>query len=389
MGCAPRARHGERGHRRRGARRPPAPPPGGLAAARLRPVPRRHRGRCTVSDLGAAGPSRDAARCPLRGPVLPRHRVHDADPARLRPAAYPHRVAALAPLALVGQGHGRRTGRVARGGDAGALVVGPLRPGGRRPVRLPRPRRGPAGRQPDGPGGHQPRRTGRRRLAGGALPPRPRGGAPAAALGGVGGGPGGAGRPGDGCHGRGHLGGQCVGLVALPLALGAAILRYRLYDLDRVISRTLAYGLLTVLLGGGYAGVVLGLGQLLGRQSSLVVAGATLAVAVVFLPARRRVQHMVDRRFNRRRYDAARTIEAFAARLRQQIDLDALTAELLTVVDQTMQPMSGSLWLRPTPGQQPPPTRAASPPATSLTRDPPRTEAAVPETSRVRRGQRR
>ncbi len=158
-----------------------------------------------------------------------------------------------------------------------------------------------------------------------------------------------------------------VGLVALPLALGAAILRYRLYDLDRVISRTLAYGLLTVLLGGGYAGVVLGLGQLLGRQSSLVVAGATLAVAVVFLPARRRVQHMVDRRFNRRRYDAARTIEAFAARLRQQIDLDALTAELLTVVDQTMQPMSGSLWLRPTPGQQPPPTRAASPPATSLT----------------------
>ena len=129
--------------------------------------------------------------------------------------------------------------------------------------------------------------------------------------------------------------------VALPsLAIGAAILRYRLYDLDRIISRTLAYGLLTLLLGGGYAGVVLGLGQLLGRQSSLVVAGATLALAGAFQPARRGIQQVVDRRFNRRRYDAVRTIEAFAARLRQQIDLDALTAELLTVVEQTVQPRS-------------------------------------------------
>jgi hypothetical protein len=97
--------------------------------------------------------------------------------------------------------------------------------------------------------------------------------------------------------------GACV--AVLPLGVGAAILRYRLYDLDRIISRTLAYGLLTVLLGGGYAGVVLGLGQLLGRDSTLVVAGATLAVAAVFQPARRRVQRAVDRRFNRRRYDAA------------------------------------------------------------------------------------
>jgi hypothetical protein len=96
----------------------------------------------------------------------------------------------------------------------------------------------------------------------------------------------------------------CV-VPTLPLATGAAILRYRLYDLDRIISRTLAYGLLTVLLGGGYAGVVLGLGQLLGRRSSLVVATATLAVAALFQPARRRVQAAVDRRFNRRRYDAA------------------------------------------------------------------------------------
>ncbi len=133
----------------------------------------------------------------------------------------------------------------------------------------------------------------------------------------------------------------------VPLALGAAVLRYRLYDLDRIISRTLAYGLLTVVLGGGYAGVVLGLGQLLGRGSSLAVAVATLAVAAVFQPARRRVQDLVDRRFNRHRYDAARTIQAFSARLRQHIDLDTLTAELLAVVDQTMQPRGASLWLRP------------------------------------------
>jgi hypothetical protein len=139
-------------------------------------------------------------------------------------------------------------------------------------------------------------------------------------------------------------------LILLPLATGAAILRYRLYDLDRIISRTVAYGLLTVLLGGGYALVVLGLGQLLGRRSpSLVVAGATLAGAAVFQPARRRVQQVVDRRFNRRRYHAARTIEAFSARLRQQVDLDALTGELLAVVDQTMQPTQASLWLRPSP----------------------------------------
>src|SRR6266487_2403094 len=141
--------------------------------------------------------------------------------------------------------------------------------------------------------------------------------------------------------------GTCVAL--LPLATGAAILRYRLYDLDRIISRTLAYGLLTVLLGGSYAGVVLGLGELLGRASSLAVAGATLAVAGVFQPARRRIQQLVDQRFNRHRYDAAQTIARFSARLRQAIDLDALTTELLAVVDQTMQPTRVSLWLRPSP----------------------------------------
>ena len=157
------------------------------------------------------------------------------------------------------------------------------------------------------------------------------------------------------------LGGLAVGATAvvtwaistcfavLPVAIGAAILRYRLYDLDRIISRTLAYGLLTLLLGGGYALVVLGLGQLLGRESPLVVAAATLAVAAVFQPARRRVQAVVDRRFNRRRHDATRIIEGFGIRLRDQVDLDTLTAEVLAVVDQTMRPTQAWLWQRPPP----------------------------------------
>jgi hypothetical protein len=140
-----------------------------------------------------------------------------------------------------------------------------------------------------------------------------------------------------------------VWVVVLPVAVGAAVLRYRLYDLDRIISRTVAYGLLTLLLGGGYALVVLGLGELLGRESPLVVATATLAVAAAFQPARRRIQAVVDRRFNRRRHDAARIIEAFGTRLRNEVDLDALHTELLAVVDQTMQPTQVSLWLRPPP----------------------------------------
>ena len=136
-------------------------------------------------------------------------------------------------------------------------------------------------------------------------------------------------------------------LALLPLATGAAILRYRLYDLDRIISRTLAYGLLTLLLGLAYAAVVLGLGRFLPEGSSLVVAAATLAVAAIFQPVRRRVQALVDRRFNRRRHDAARTVADFSARLRDQVDLGTLTGELLTVVDQTMQPTKASLWLKP------------------------------------------
>jgi hypothetical protein len=152
--------------------------------------------------------------------------------------------------------------------------------------------------------------------------------------------------------------------AALQLSgLGIGIFRFRLWEIDRLVNRTLVYGLLTVLLGAVYAGLVLLGGQLsggvAGDQPSWAVAGATLAVAALFQPARRRVQDLVDRRFNRRKYDAALTIDRFSARLRDQVDLDTLSAELLAVVDHTMRPTATSLWLRPsvTGGAQ------ASPPA--------------------------
>jgi hypothetical protein len=149
-----------------------------------------------------------------------------------------------------------------------------------------------------------------------------------------------------------------ISFALIPVTIGIAILRYRLYDIDRLIHRTLVYGLLTALLGGVYAAMVLGLGQLFGgiggQPPAWVVAGATLAVAALFQPARRRTQAVVDRRFNRRKYDAAKTVEAFSARLRDVVDLDTLTAELLAVVNQTVEPTKASLWLRPV-------GRAASP----------------------------
>jgi hypothetical protein len=142
-----------------------------------------------------------------------------------------------------------------------------------------------------------------------------------------------------------------VSFALVPTAIGIAVLRYRLYEIDRLINRTLVYGLLTALLAGVYAGSVLILGQVFGGVGgdppSWAVAGATLAVAALFQPARQRIQQVVDRRFNRRRYNAVKTVEAFSLRLRDEVDLDALTVELLSVVDRTIQPTRASLWLRP------------------------------------------
>ena len=136
-------------------------------------------------------------------------------------------------------------------------------------------------------------------------------------------------------------------VLFIPLAVAVAVLRYRLWDLDRLVSRTVTYALVTALLVVPYLLIVPAAGRLVGGSGSLAVAAATLAAAAVFQPLRRRVQDLVDRRFNRRRYDAARTLDAFAVQLRDQVDLDALRAELLAVVDQTMQPVGASLWLRP------------------------------------------
>jgi hypothetical protein len=136
-------------------------------------------------------------------------------------------------------------------------------------------------------------------------------------------------------------------VLCVPVAVAVAVLRYRLWDLDRLVSRTVTYALVTALLIVPYLLIVPAAGRLVQGSGSLAVAAATLATAALFQPLRRRVQDLVDRRFNRRRYDAARTVSGFAARLRDQVDLDALSAELLAVVDHTMQPAEASLWLRP------------------------------------------
>ena len=142
-----------------------------------------------------------------------------------------------------------------------------------------------------------------------------------------------------------------VGFLAIPSAMALAILKYRLYDIDVVINRTLVYGALTVTLALVYFGsIALSQGiltALRGQQSQLAVVASTLVIAALFNPIRHRIQAFIDRRFYRRKYDAARTLEAYAARLREETDLERLSGTLVSVVQKTVQPEHASLWLRP------------------------------------------
>jgi len=140
-----------------------------------------------------------------------------------------------------------------------------------------------------------------------------------------------------------------LAIALIPLATGVAILRYRLWDIDRIVSRTLSYAFITGSLGAAYAGLVVLLQWITGpitAGSDLAIAASTLVVAAAFGPVRRRVQRGVDHRFNRARYDAAWTIDAFTARLRDEVDIDTLRADLVTLIHQTMEPTHVSVWLR-------------------------------------------
>ena len=136
-----------------------------------------------------------------------------------------------------------------------------------------------------------------------------------------------------------------VGIAALPASMAVAILRYRLYEIDRIISRTLAYAVVTGLLVGLYAGLVLLATHVLSFSSPVAVAASTLAAAALFSPLRRRVQQLVDCRFNRARYDADQTVAAFAARLKDAVDLAAVRDDLAGVVHQTLEPAHLSVWI--------------------------------------------
>ena len=135
-----------------------------------------------------------------------------------------------------------------------------------------------------------------------------------------------------------------VAVLALPVSMGVAILKYRLYDIDRILSRTVAYAIITGLLVGVYAGLVLLATQVLGFASTWAVAASTLAAAALFTPLRRRVQRLVDRRFNRARYNADRTVAMFAGRLQDAVDLDSVHTDLLSTVSASLQPAHLSVW---------------------------------------------
>jgi hypothetical protein len=138
-----------------------------------------------------------------------------------------------------------------------------------------------------------------------------------------------------------------LGLLAMPLSMGVAILKYRLFDIDRIISRTLGYAIVTGLLVGLYTGIVLLATHVVSIKTPVAVAASTLAAAALFNPLRRRVQRAVDRRFNRARYDAERTVAAFAARLKDAVDPDQTRAELLDVVHRSLEPAHLSCWISP------------------------------------------
>jgi hypothetical protein len=135
------------------------------------------------------------------------------------------------------------------------------------------------------------------------------------------------------------------GVAALPVGMGVAILKYRLYEIDRIVSRTLAYTIVTGLLVGVYSGLVLLATRVLSVSSPVAVAASTLAAAALFAPVWRRVQRVVDRRFNRVRYDGDRMVEAFAARLKDAPDLEAVRADLAGVVSQALEPAHVTVWI--------------------------------------------
>ncbi len=139
---------------------------------------------------------------------------------------------------------------------------------------------------------------------------------------------------------------SAIAVGGVPIAIGIAVLRYRLYEIDRLVSRTLSYASITGLLVAVYVGLVTVVTRFTPTGNSLAVAGSTLAVAALFRPLRRRVQAVVDRRFNRSRYDTTRTVDEFNLRLRNEVDLDALQGDILSVVHRTMEPVNASLWLR-------------------------------------------